>query len=803
MDYIKRSRLEIEILDHLSEPGHFHQDIEVLYVLEGSLKLFVGHQEIFLRENDIYVINANKIHSLCSEAPVLLIKLSITYRLISDVFVNEPLLFLCDSTAESGDKYQRLRACMNQLLRFYLDNQGNSASFRYIALGYEVLDCLTSDFLVREPKKAVDIYEKIDERLDEINNYIRANYSQSLSLRELSKRLYLSEGYLSRFFKKNYGMSFSEYLTNVRMHHAMEDLIYTDIPITKIVYSNGFSNQTVFGKIFKALYGTTPSVFRKNARQTRGNPIDTQLERQLCTRLREHLDDAPLQAAPKEWSSLSLSCIATEYDKSPRRCFKTINIGMAGDLIRSEVQEHVILMKKVFGLEYVRFCNVFAPELLIHPGKNVSELNFSKLDRIFDFLQEYKLKPHIELGMKPRRLMRDLVSPVDSAGSSAGPTESTMAMADWAKAVNDLLNHWSKRYGDAIDSWRLELWYPEMAWEQRQPMAVYFSMFNKLYETVRKYSDTLEVGGCGLKFDYLESHMLSFLEQWRRQEIQPDFISALYYAYERGTAITDQSFRRSTDAGHLTKCVDKLAELVRAAGMDGCKVYFSEWNLTVSDRNYINDTCFKGAYVVKNLLDVYGRLDDIAYYLGSDCVTEHYDSGELLFGGTGLVSRDGILKPSGYGCHFLSLLYPYKVLKDGQCLLTTNGRGSYRMVCHNLSGLNSQYYCIGEDKIKKEAVDSCFSKTGGLKLHVELKGMARGLYRQKIYRVNEEKGSIFNLWKAMGYEKNLSAEDIAYLKGSSSPQMTVSRVESVSDSFFVDMELKPNEIAFVQLSLAD
>ena len=30
-------------------------------------------------------------------------------------------------------------------------------------------------------------------------------------------------------------------------------------------------------------------------------------------------------------------------------------------------------------------------------------------------------------------------------------------------------------------------------------------------------------------------------------------------------------------------------------------VYVTEWNLTISDRNYINDTCFKGAYVVKNI----------------------------------------------------------------------------------------------------------------------------------------------------------------------------------------------------------
>ena len=133
-----------------------------------------------------------------------------------------------------------------------------------MALCYDVLDILAENFLAHVPeKKRTETYDKIDERIDAINNYIGSNYSQPLSLKSLSNQLYLSEGYLSRFFKKNYGMPFSDYLTNIRLHHAMEDLIYTDLPITKIVYSNGFSNQTVFGKNFKNVYGATPSAFRK------------------------------------------------------------------------------------------------------------------------------------------------------------------------------------------------------------------------------------------------------------------------------------------------------------------------------------------------------------------------------------------------------------------------------------------------------------------------------------------------------------------------------------------------------------
>ena len=48
-------------------------------------------------------------------------------------------------------------------------------------------------------------------------------------------------------------MSFAEYLTNVRLFHAVDDLLYTSTPITRIAYDNGFASVAVFNKIFKML----------------------------------------------------------------------------------------------------------------------------------------------------------------------------------------------------------------------------------------------------------------------------------------------------------------------------------------------------------------------------------------------------------------------------------------------------------------------------------------------------------------------------------------------------------------------
>ena len=89
------------------------------------------------------------------------------------------------------------------------------------------------------------------------------------------------------------------------------------------------------------------------------------------------------------------------------------------------------------------------------------------------------------------------------------------------------------------------------------------------------------------------------------------------------------------------------------------------------------------------------------YYAGSDRMSEHYDSNELLFGGRGVLSKDGILKPAGFAFEFLNRLYPYFVGKGENYLISSNGHGSYGMICHNMRKLSYNYYLQKKMNLKR------------------------------------------------------------------------------------------------------
>ena len=105
-NYSKLNKVSLEIRNQVEEREHFHQDIELIYVLDGSMTVEIGDQKSELKADDILVINANKKHWLqTNDKNILYLRLGIAYQLVSDVFQSVDIIFWCDSVS-----YTHLRA---------------------------------------------------------------------------------------------------------------------------------------------------------------------------------------------------------------------------------------------------------------------------------------------------------------------------------------------------------------------------------------------------------------------------------------------------------------------------------------------------------------------------------------------------------------------------------------------------------------------------------------------------------------------------------------------------------------------
>ncbi len=98
--------------------------------------------------------------------------------------------------------------------------------------------------------------------LPKVMQYIHDHYS-SVSLASLAEHFRLSEGYMSRYVKRETGYSLTCLLRNYRMKQAGRMLRDTRLPISQIMYDVGYTDISYFYKAFKAYYGMTPLEFRK------------------------------------------------------------------------------------------------------------------------------------------------------------------------------------------------------------------------------------------------------------------------------------------------------------------------------------------------------------------------------------------------------------------------------------------------------------------------------------------------------------------------------------------------------------
>ena len=96
-----------------------------------------------------------------------------------------------------------------------------------------------------------------------IINHINADLSNDLSISKLEKKLNVSKSYIHRCFKKDTGVSITEYLNKKRIAHARNLLINTNYSVMDICMECGFNNRQNFSYIFKKETGITPSEYRK------------------------------------------------------------------------------------------------------------------------------------------------------------------------------------------------------------------------------------------------------------------------------------------------------------------------------------------------------------------------------------------------------------------------------------------------------------------------------------------------------------------------------------------------------------
>lgn len=834
----------IEMDDHLpvhlflhsthQVPNHWHDSIEILFVLKGKLEIFTKDRYTELNEEDLFLINANEIHAIKAEENnlVLALQVPVSYLLQIEPQI-EKISFECNSATASSDeeqsKFDELRTLLAEMMLLHNKRpQGYHLRIQSCLLNLTYL--LMQGFCAQDqgPEKQED---KHRERLLRITSYVKENYNRAINIQQLALQEYLTVPYLSRFFKEYMGTSFTKYVNAVRLDKAVKDLTLTNFSITQIAHDHGFPNLKSFNAVFKEFYRQTPGEYRKTVLDGRSsfqknsvaqfNYFDMNPSHAFES-LFKYLPNNSVSATSnlpvpltlhKQFHKISIE--SNQGKKLAHTWKKLMTVGKAKEVLFAEVQRHIKQLQREIGFQYIRFHGIFDDEMMIYGEDERGEvsLNFAYSDSLFDFLLSAGLKPFLELSFLPRQLAGDGATSVFYKKSLVG---SPKDLGKWNQMIHQFIKHYIQRYGiHKVRQWYFEVWNePDIHIFWPDSNEAYCELFISTFQTIKSIDPELRVGGPGiLSLTMLQSDWLTrFLHDVCRRDVKPDFISIHSYPYDeslRPSNVTQMDYEEnpdvlfqkielSADIEYLSRVIVKLKESVtEVMGKVAPELHMTEWNATGSHRDLVNDTCFKAAYIVKNVLENMDGLHSFGYWTATDLLEEFKMSSEMFHGGLGLMTYNGIPKPAFYAFKLLAKL-GRQFIHQGKGYYITSSDMGLQVLMYAYAHIDSLYQKGDASLISRTNRYDVFEEDGAIELTLELTDLHPGMYTLKRHTINRQYGSAFDLWVQMGAPHPIDADTLDYLKQASCPQLAFEQIE-ITGTYSLVSKLSPHEVQLMEL----
>lgn len=244
---------------------HWHEFYEITFILDGYGSQVLNGQQKLLQPGTIFFLVPTDIHQV-SPAP------GSTLELFNVMFTDElftedlqQLLFkenLEYYTIVEDDQYKAVEAAFCTIRRELLQKKAGYNIVLKGALEHIAVELVRS-CQENSDKAALGQPGLQSPSIQRALTYIHNSYRKPLTLEEAAEQAQLAPNYFSECFHKATGVSFQNYLHNLRMKFAAAMLTSSDLLITDICYASGYNTLSHFTRVFKNTFGQSPTAYRQ------------------------------------------------------------------------------------------------------------------------------------------------------------------------------------------------------------------------------------------------------------------------------------------------------------------------------------------------------------------------------------------------------------------------------------------------------------------------------------------------------------------------------------------------------------
>ncbi|WP_181801823.1 GH39 family glycosyl hydrolase [Streptomyces shenzhenensis] len=500
-----------------------------------------------------------------------------------------------------------------------------------------------------------------------------------------------------------------------------------------------------------------------------------------------------------------------------------VGAGRANEGLRATWQEHLRTVVDACGFRYVRFHGLLHDDMFVYQERDGRAVyNFQYVDDLFDRLLDAGVRPFVEFGFAPSDLASEHGTVFWWQANGAPPKD----LARWSALVEALVRHWADRYGlEEIRRWYYEVWNePNLRPFFHGTRSDYFALYAATAAAVRAVDPALRVGGPATSnfvpddrfageteditrhastvtapdldaLDWQPVWLREFLDFCHRTGAPVDFVSVHPYPTDWALDDLGRSVRLTRSRDATRRDLALVRELVDAGPFPDAEIHLTEWSSSPSPRDHTHDYLQAATFVVKANVESTDLVDSLSYWTFTDVFEESGAGDSAFHGGFGMITYQGVPKPTFHAYRFLHRLGDERVAREPGAVVTRDSASGRLTVLayHYPDEVRGTVPPSFDDPAQAQLT---LSEGSPDLLRVTLTGLAAGTAFEIEY-LDRDHGNAVGAWQAMGAPDPLDREQTRTLAAAAAATGRERAVAAEDGTLTLERTLTPWSVVLV------
>lgn len=247
--------------------SHLHNCYEIEFIISGSLDEIINDSVYHAVPGDLFLLSPNDMHELRNIDDAYICTI-----MFPETFIDEELLLQLEEKNLFFNIVSRMTEKTRNKLEFLIsmiEDEIKNGDVNSKVSVKNILNIIIT-FILRNVVEETNISKKYNSVRKAVV-YIKDNFKEQITLKEVADTVGLESKYFSVLFKKSMGLSYKDFLNEMRLNYAQRLLSENKESVTDICYLCGYGSVSNFNRMFKRKFALSPSEYRENKNMTRND----------------------------------------------------------------------------------------------------------------------------------------------------------------------------------------------------------------------------------------------------------------------------------------------------------------------------------------------------------------------------------------------------------------------------------------------------------------------------------------------------------------------------------------------------